>query len=240
MGRKSKFSPEIKELIVLDYLNGKKSVAQLCTDYDTGERIIFEWINKYRDKGIDAFIPMSRNNTYTKEFKNHVVLAYLNGEGSLEDLAIKYNVPAHSTIRSWVNKYNSHIELEDYDPHEEAYMAKSRKTTFEERKQAVDYCLDHNRNYAKAAEEFNVSYAMVYSWVQKFEKDGYDGLADRRGKHKLAQRPINDIERMKQEVELYKKLYEEEKLKNEILKKVKEIERSGALSVLGKKQNSKL
>jgi hypothetical protein len=45
---------------------------------------------------------------------------------------------------------------------------------------------------------------------------------------------------MKQEVELYKKLYEEEKLKNEILKKVKEIERSGALSVLGKKQNSKL
>ena len=49
-----------------------------------------------------------------EEFKEMVVLAYLNGEGSYLDLMIKYNIPANATNENWVKDYNSHIELKDY------------------------------------------------------------------------------------------------------------------------------
>ncbi|MFR0956456.1 MAG: transposase [Roseburia inulinivorans] len=41
-----------------------------------------------------------------------------------------------------------------------------RKTTLEERKEIVDYCINHNRNYKNTAAKFDVSYSQVYSWVK--------------------------------------------------------------------------
>ena len=44
--------------------------------------------------------------------------------------------------------YNANIELKDYNPKREVYMAKARrKTTIDERKEIVNYCIEHNRNY---------------------------------------------------------------------------------------------
>ena len=45
-----------------------------------------------------------------------------------------------------------------------------RKTTFEERKEIVDYCINHNRNYKNTAAKFDVSYSQVYSWVKKYDQ----------------------------------------------------------------------
>ena len=42
--------------------------------------------------------------------------AYFAGEGSLVDIAIKYEIPSYSTVRSWIKKYNNLEELKDYDP----------------------------------------------------------------------------------------------------------------------------
>lgn len=36
-----------------------------------------------------------------------------------------------------------------------------RKTTLEERKEIVDYCINHNRNYKNTAAKFDVSYAVL-------------------------------------------------------------------------------
>ena len=41
-----------------------------------------------------------------------------------------------------------------------------RKTTIEERKEIVDYCINHNRDYKGTASIYNVSYSQVYSWVR--------------------------------------------------------------------------
>lgn len=51
-----------------------------------------------------------------------VVDAYLNGEGSLDDLAIKYNISSNSTIIKWIKDYNSHMELKDYIPGRRRYL----------------------------------------------------------------------------------------------------------------------
>ena len=81
--------------------------------------------------------------------------------------------------------YNANRELKDYNPKQEVYMAEARrKTTLEERKEIVDYCINHNRNYKDTAVKFDVSYSQVYSWVKKYDSDGVDGLTERRGHHK--------------------------------------------------------
>ena len=73
----------------------------------------------------------------------------------------------------------------DYDPKPEVYMAKSRTTTYEERIEIIEYCLEHEKNYKDTALQYGVNYAQVYSWVKKYKQQGEDGLLDRRGRNKL-------------------------------------------------------
>jgi transposase len=60
-------------------------------------------------------------------------------------------------------------------------MIKGRKTTFDERKQIVHYCLKNSRDFQKAAETFKVSYQQVYQWAKKYEVGGEETLKGKRG-----------------------------------------------------------
>ncbi len=114
------------------------------------------------------------------EFKMKVVEEYVRGDGSSIDLGIKYDISS-GLLRKWIRMYNANRELKDYNPKQEVYMAEARrKTTFEERKEIVDYCINHNRNYKNTAAKFDVSYSQVYSWVKKYDTDGADGLTEER------------------------------------------------------------
>ena len=120
--------------------------------------------------------------SYTKNFKKQVVLDYLNGGGSYDDLAIKYHIPSSSPIKNWVKLYNSHIELKDYIPEgEDIYMAKSRKVNKEERIEIVKYCLEHDMDYKITAKLFETTYANVFNWVKKYKEKGEDGLGEANG-----------------------------------------------------------
>lgn len=61
-------------------------------------------------------------------------------------------------------------------------MKQGRKTTVEERVEIVNFTIAHEKDYQAAVEKYGISYQPVYSWVRKFEKDGSQGLLDRRGK----------------------------------------------------------
>ena len=190
MGRKSKYSIEEKVQAVLDYKNGVRSITQICIDLGMSEATarsgmaVRKWIAIYNKYGEEGFIYKDRNKSYTKEFKEMVIREYLDGKGSLHDLSNKYDIPSSKTLLNWINRYNSHEELKDYDPKGDVYMTKSRKTTLEEKIEIVQYCLEHEKEYKLAAEYFNVSYAQVYQWVKKYLELGEDGLKDNRGKYK--------------------------------------------------------
>ena len=80
-----------------------------------------------------------------------VVEEYVRGDGSSIDLGIKYDISS-GLLRKWIRMYNANRELKDYNPKQEVYMAEARrKTTLEERKEIVDYCINHNRNYKNTA-----------------------------------------------------------------------------------------
>lgn len=99
-----------------------------------------------------------------------------------------------------------------------------RKTTLEERKEIVEYCLKHNRDYKGTASKYGVSYSQVYSWVKKFNTLGEDGLTDKRG-HRKADEEVDELERLRRENLRLKRQLEERDMVVELLKKVKEFER---------------
>ena len=98
-----------------------------------------------------------------------------------------------------------------------------RKTTIEERKEIVEYCINHYRDYKETASVYDVSYSQVYSWVKKYDANGEDGLADKRGRHK-ADNEVDEIERLRRENARLKRQLEEKDMLAELLKKVQEFE----------------
>ena len=115
MGRKPKISVEEKIFICEQYLNGIKSLGRLAKDNGINTETIRRWINQYREYGSNVFQLKAHNRKYTKEFKQEVVEAYLRGERTPEHLAVKYDIPAYSTVYSWIIKYNNLEVLKDYD-----------------------------------------------------------------------------------------------------------------------------
>ena len=223
---KSKHSPEFRAKVSQEYLDGIGSIQFLADKYSIGYSTLKGWINEYQIHGIAASChPPNRNRTYSKEFKLRCVEAVLNGEGTVDDIIAKYAISSRSVLRSWIKVYNANREFKDYNPKREVYMAEARrKTTLEERKEIVNYCINHNRDYKNTATKFNVSYGQVYSWVKKYDSDGESGLTDRRGQRKTDDE-VDELERLRRENLRLKRQLEEKDMVVELLKKVKDFER---------------
>lgn len=222
---KSKWTTEFKEQVVKEYKEGKSSYRDLTKKYGISKDTIREWVLKYDVGGKTSLERKGNNKRYSKEFKQKCVMEYLNGYGSLIDICLKHNISTHEVLRKWIMLYNAGKEQKDYDPKSEVYMpASRRKTTIEERKEIVEYCLSKGRDYKNTAARFDVSYSQVYSWVKKYDELGEDGLIDKRGHHK-SDDEVDELERLRRENARLKKKLEENDMVVELLKKVKEFER---------------
>ena len=230
MWRKFKYSVEDKIQAAKDYLSGRKSIKQICSElgirYNSNHgNVVRVWAKKYKLFGESSLYDKFHNKSYSSNLKIEAVEAYISGEASIEEICFKYSILSTSILRRWVKKYNSNIELKDYEPKWEVYMAKSkRKTSKEERLEIVKYCIDNGRNYKQTAERYEVSYSQVYSWVKKYDDNGENALTDRRGHHKTDEE-VDEVERLRRENNRLKRQLEEKDMVVELLKKVQEIER---------------
>ena len=227
MSRYSPYTFEQKIQACEDYLSGAKTVSEICIDLGMSPRnsaTIYKWGDKYKLWGADALIPSAKNKSYTREFKILAVEEYLSGQASVRQIVAKFNIGSNTTLERWISLYNANRELKDYDPKQEVYMAEARrKTTLEERKEIVDYCINHNRDYKNTAAKFHVSYSQVYSWIKKYDANGETGLIDKRGHHKTDDE-VDELERLRRENLRLKRQLEEKDMVVELLKKVKELE----------------
>ena len=227
MGRKAKYSAGQKIKACEDYLAGKKSVNQIVRELGMGKQgqvKVHGWVKMYRVHGGEIFDFKPHNRNYSKEFKEIVVREYLSGQGSLNDLQVKYGIPSNGTISQWISMYNNHIEMKDYNPKPEVYMAQPRKTTLEERKEIVKYCLEHDRDIKATASLYKCSYHQVRSWVLKYEQSGEDSLIDRRGKRR-AEEELSELEKAQRKIAQLEREKEEFRKKYELLKKAEQLER---------------
>lgn len=217
MGRKVKYSKELKLEIIKKYTKGESATA-LAHEYNMSasmRREILRWFHRYKELGESAFDESTTNKTYSKELKEKVVKEYLEGNNSLEWLANKYNISSKTIVINWVKKYNEGIEIKAYDPKGDVYTMKSRKTTFEEKLEIINYALTNS--VKEAADKYKVPYMNVYQWVTKYKERGENGLKDGRG------RPSSNVPIKELTLE-EKQAIEIEKLKNELKRKEMVIE----------------
>jgi transposase-like protein len=223
MGRKNKILSELKLRAVKEYLDGEGSTYTISSKYGVSRSSFREWLLKYVSTGSNDF-NLKHNNSYTSEFKSKVVKSYLSGEGSYEELAIKYKIPSHGTVIKWVSLYNSHERLNDYKIGESPVMTKGRKTTYEERVEIVKHCIESNYNYAETSQKYQVSYQQVYSWISKFNEGGADALQDKRGKRKTIDE-MSELEKLRAQNKLLEAENKRKQMEIDFLKKLEEIER---------------
>ncbi|HCL04228.1 MAG TPA: transposase [Lachnoclostridium phytofermentans] len=221
---KSPHSPEWRAMVAQEYLDGKASSWELEIRYGIHNRSIRRWAQRYKEQGILAFERGTGNTKYSADFKTICVELYTTGQMSIDEIVAKYNISNWAVLNSWIKRYNANRELKDYNPKREVYMAEARrKTTIDERKIIVEYCMKHNRDYKGTASIYDVSYSQVYSWVKKYNANGEEGLSDKRGRHKTDDE-VDELERLRRENLRLKRQLEEKDMVVELLKKVKEFE----------------
>ena len=103
-------------------------------------------------------------------------------------------------------------------------MTKGRKTTFEERIEIVQYCIAHDYNYVKTAEQYQVSYQQARNYTMKYKAGGVEALRDNRGKRK-SPNEMSELEKLRAEVKILRAEKEHAEMEVSFLKKLEEIER---------------
>lgn len=164
-----KYTLEEKLNIVEGYLNGIFSLEEKAHElgYKAAPGCFKRWVRQYQEQGAEGLLPSAGNKSYTAEFKVMVVEEYISGKGSAVGLAAKHKISTADVLLHWVSLYNANRKLKDYNPKREVYMAEARrKTTLEERKEIVEHCISHDRDYKETASLYDVSYSQVYSWVK--------------------------------------------------------------------------
>ena len=102
MSRKQ-YSKELKLELVKKHLEDGISYWKLGKEYGIEASIIRRWGHKYETFGEDG---LEKKNAdlcnYSAEFKKKIVLEYLGGNITSQDLAAKYKIHAPSTVRTFL------------------------------------------------------------------------------------------------------------------------------------------
>ena len=221
---KKSFSADIKVLAVRYLEAGRHTFEEICAMFSVNMNTLQVWRALYKYGGVQALMRPTKNRVYPEEMKRRAVEDYLSGNYSKFDLIAKYGISSISVFNTWFKFYTSHSELKDSGKGMNQTMTKGRKTTVEERIEIVKACLAKKKNYQKTAAQYEVSYQQVYQWVRKFEENGEQGLADRRGHKKpLEERTPEDELRLK--IQQMERENERLRAENLLLKKLEEIER---------------
>jgi len=224
MGRKG-VSYDIKMEAVEKYKRGEGSQKSIAREYGVKKSSFQQWLAIYEALGSSGLAVGHTNCKYSAELKTTVVEAYLRGEGSQLEICKRYGIRSKKQLQYWITVYNGHKECRATGGREKGiYMTKGRTTTLDERIEIVSYFISNGKDYGVAIEKYEVSYQQIYSWVNKYEKKGLEGLIDKRGKRKPLDE-MNDVERLRAENRMLTAENKYKDMEIAVLKKVQEIER---------------
>ncbi|MBG9979095.1 transposase [Ruoffia tabacinasalis] len=115
------------EFYILQYLEGMTfpMLKNLGLQYEN-TYFSFE-VRLYQQHGIDSLQPPNKNQHYSTEFREQVVQEHLVDKISINELAIKYNIPSRKTIHSWIFRYTNGGESQSCNSKPEVYLMKGKK-----------------------------------------------------------------------------------------------------------------
>ena len=106
---------------------------------------------------------------YSYDFKLKVVQAYLNGEGSYDYLAKKYNISACSKFKEWVAAYKEFGK--------EGIMRSKKSYSFQFKLSVVELYLSSEVSYQELALSQGINNpSLISGWVRGFRIAGSDAL----------------------------------------------------------------
>src|SRR5699024_6971217 len=208
-----------------DYQQTDLPRSTYARQHGIGQDTFKRWMMRYRRDGIEGLEEAKKNFHYSKELKQTIVFAYLNGEGTFNELADKYGLRNSAQAKVWVDMYNEDKTL-TASPSRKQVPTMRKKTTFEERIEVVEYVTKHKHSYAQAAEHFQVSYQQARSWVLKAKDGGYEALVDNRGHHK-DESELTELDKANLRIRQLETELKDKELVEQFAKKLLELQRRG-------------
>ena len=99
----AKYTFEFKKKVVFEYLYGKIGSTTLAKKYNIkSQNQVRQWIHNYQEFGDEGLKRSRKKETYSFEFKLHMVESYLSNEVSYEELALANGITNYTTISRWV------------------------------------------------------------------------------------------------------------------------------------------
>ena len=98
MGRKIKYSKELKLEIVRRYLKGESALL-LANEYGMPKSMaesIRKWARRFEAMGEGGFDYSKTNNSYSKDLKEKIINEYLSGQLNSYELSYKYKISKSS------------------------------------------------------------------------------------------------------------------------------------------------
>ncbi|MCM3567797.1 helix-turn-helix domain-containing protein, partial [Neobacillus mesonae] len=155
---------------------------------------------------------------YTSEYKETIVLEYLNGGGGLGGLAKKYGIGSRQTILNWVNRYKKYGE--------KAFDVRSTKSVFDGKfkLEVLEWMGRNGASLPETALHFNISTASaIWAWKRIYEEKGVEALFKRRGRPIQMTAKRDHQQKKKEEsseLEILKRENRMLRIENEYLKKL--------------------
>ncbi|BAG24948.1 transposase [Limosilactobacillus reuteri subsp. reuteri JCM 1112] len=195
----SSYSTTEKLRLLSNYQDSDCSLGVFADYHEVRTANMTKWIKQFLLAGLAGLIRPKHNQKYSLKTKIAAVKDYqLNGLASREVL-IKYKIRHISQLKQWIIQYNSDKLTVAYATRKRVKKM-GRKVSFDEKKQIVQWTINHQNNYKEAASKYDISYQRVYSWVRKYLHDhNWEVLKDNRGRNKDKE-PTNELERLRKRV----------------------------------------
>ncbi len=102
----AKYSFEFKKRIVQAYLDGEGGYEYLANYYGIPAwSNIKKWVLAFQKLGDEGLLRSKKRETYSFDYKLHVIELYLSTEVSYQDLALSEGIITPTVITKWVNDF---------------------------------------------------------------------------------------------------------------------------------------
>lgn len=102
----AKYSYEFKKKIVDEYLGGGGGSGFLAKKYGIpSSNKVIQWVKSYQEFGDKGLMRSRKKETYSFDYKLHVVELYLSSEVSYQELALSLGMNNPYIITKWVNDF---------------------------------------------------------------------------------------------------------------------------------------
>ena len=102
----AKYSYEFKKEVVQEYLDGKGGYRLIAKKFGIPSMTKVKlWVDNYLALGDEGLMRSRKNQSFTFEYKLHVVELYLTSEVSYRELALQEGIHNPTQIVKWVNDF---------------------------------------------------------------------------------------------------------------------------------------